>query len=281
MLEIVAEISSNHLGDLSRALTLIDAAADAGADAVKFQCWTADTMARDPQQEIAGGPWAGKTMGALYRECWTPWDWFVELRAKALERKLAWFSSVFDRDALAFLQSIDCPRYKISSFELTDLTLIRAAAGTGKPLVLSLGMASSRERVSAYNAAGGDKASPTMLHCISAYPASLEDMHLETIRMLQGFGLRVGLSDHSKGWVAPVCAAAMGAVMIEKHLTLLRADGGADADFSMEPDEFGQMVAYVRMAETARGEPRYGPTAAEYPYLGLRRGPQGRGMAVS
>lgn len=268
MVEIVAELSSNHLGQLDNALALIDAAAKAGANAVKFQCWTPDTMAREPSRIIEEGPWAGKTLGQLYRECWTPWDWFPDMIAKANELSIPWFSSVFDEGALGFLEACGCLRYKISSFELTDLDLIRKVGELGKPMVMSIGMASDGEIDAAIEAAGyGDR---TLLHCVSAYPAPIEDMNL--VRLQPGDGL----SDHSLGWMAPVCAAALGATMIEKHLTLSRERGGPDASFALEPAEFAEMVEYVRLAEMARGGFEGGPPASEV-YGWLRRGSEGRG----
>lgn len=280
--EVVAEVSGEHKGDFDRMLRLILAAQETGADSVKFQCFSRTKMARDPSRVIEGGPWDGKTLGALYDELWTPWAWFPQLAEFCDKIGMPWFSSVFDLDALEFLESIGCPRYKVSSFELTDLALIRAVAKTGKPIVLSTGMATQTEIGTACNVITGawDKSHVwdcTLLHCVSAYPAKIEEMNLRTIESLrEHHSRRVGLSDHSPGWLAPVVATSLGASMIEKHLTLSRADGGPDSAFALEPEEFAEMVRYVRQAAVARGEVRYGPKPSEQ-YLWLRRGPNGRG----
>lgn len=274
--EIVAELSSNHLGSLDRALALIDAAADAGADAVKFQCWTPGTMAREPDKVIDSGPWVGKTHGQLYKECETPWEWFPVMIGHAKDRGIPWFSSVFDLQALGFLEGLGCPRYKISSFELTDLLLINACAKTGKPVVLSVGMAKVEEIWAAVQRVPLSKL--TLLKCTSAYPAAVSDANLATMVAMSGwFTNRVGLSDHTRGTVVAVAAVALGAKMIEKHLTLNVADGGPDSSFSLEPHQFKNLVENCRDAEDAIGTVRYGPLPSEQ-YVGLRRtGAGGRG----
>lgn len=272
---IVAELGASHLGSFDRAESLIHAAKKAGADAVKLQCWTPGTMAANPEQEIESGPWKGKTLGKLYEECHTKWIWFDPLFTIAAQLGIDIFSSVFDLGALEFLESIGNPRYKISSFEITDLELIRACAKTGKPLVISTGMATRHEIVEALLVA--DLADATVLACTSAYPAEVSDANLARLEDLLWMSSgHAGISDHTMGHVVPVVATALGATMIEKHLTLSRADGGPDASFSMEPEEFAEMVRYVRQAALALGEVRYGPKPSEQ-YVNLRRGPKGRG----
>lgn len=269
---IVAELSANHLGSLDRALRLIDIAALAGADAVKLQLYDPDKMAPS-DLVIESGPWAGRNARELYREAMTPREWFLPLFDHARRSGIEAFSSVFDTGGLAFLESLGCPRYKIASFEIVDLALIGAAAATGKPLILSTGMASATEIFAAVQAARSSSWHPniTLLKCTSAYPASLEDANLATMIDLEGrFHCDAGVSDHTLGITVPVVATAAGAVMIEKHLTLSRSDGGSDAAFSSEPHEFAAMVKACREAVQALGEVRYGPTESERPQLQLR-----------
>ncbi len=279
-LRIVAELSANHLGRFERALAIIEAAARAGADAVKLQTFTPEQMV-DPDATIPEGPWAGANLIDLYQAAHTPRDWHQALFARARELGLECFSSAFHPSDVDFLESIGCPRYKIASFELTDLQLIRYAAATGKPIVISTGMATLAEIAAAVEAA---EAAPsiTLLRCTSAYPAEAKDAHLITMEdMRYAFDGRceVGLSDHSMGIGVAIAAAVMGATMIEKHLTLSRADGGPDAAFSMEPHEFAQMVTECRRAVEAIGEVRYGPSTAEAAHLRLRRAPGGKRAA--
>lgn len=275
---IVAEISGDHLGSLDRAIKLVQAAAKAGADAVKFQTFTPEQMV-DAGVMITSGPWAGREALELYRETYTPREWHPELFACARECGIEAFSSVFHPDDVDFLETLNCPRYKIASFELTDLNLIWHAAKTGKPLILSTGMASEHEiwRATTATAASG-AASCTLLKCTSAYPATAQNANLATIFVMKETWpkCRIGLSDHTQGIGVAVAAAFMGASMIEKHLTLSRADGGLDAAFSMEPDEFAQMVTECRRAVEALGEVRYGPLPAEAEYVKLRRPPGGK-----
>lgn len=270
---IVAEISANHLGSLERALLLVDAAAKAGADAVKLQTFTPEQMA-PLNFLIEDGPWAGRHALELYREAHTPRDWHGPIFRLARELGIVVFSSVFHRDDVDFLETLDCPVYKISSFELTDHALIAYAAATGKPLVLSTGMATLAEIAEAMRAAAACT-QLTLLKCTSAYPASSADANLLTGPTWQALGVTWGLSDHTEGIGVAIAAAVLGASMIEKHLTLARADGGPDASFSMEPAEFAQMVQECRRAKQALGEVRYGPTEAERAYLPLRRAPGG------
>jgi pseudaminic acid synthase len=208
----------------------------------------------------------------LYREAMTPREWFPELFARAKRRGIEAFSSVFDVDGLAFLEWLHCPRYKIASFEIVDSDLIRVVAATGKPLILSTGMASIDDIDAAcFHARQAGCGWPTLLKCTSAYPAPASEANLATLAHLRvTFDRSVGLSDHTLGLAVPVAAVALGATMIEKHLTLARSDGGPDAAFSSEPHEFAAMVKACREAAAAVGEVRYGPTESETPHLSLR-----------
>ncbi len=254
---LVAELSGNHKGELARALALVDAAAAAGADAVKLQTYTADTITIDhdgPGFLIEDGPWAGRCLHELYGEAHTPWDWHPALFARAAGHGLACFSSPFDETAVAYLEGLGSPAFKIASFEAVDLPLIRRAAASGRPLVISTGLAAGTEIAEALAAAA--PAPVILLHCVSAYPAPASEMRLASIPALAArFGVPVGLSDHSLGIAAAVAAVALGACFVEKHLTLARADGGPDAGFSLEPAEFAAMAAACREAHAAIGEP--------------------------
>jgi N-acetylneuraminate synthase len=274
---VVAELSGNHGHRLDRALALVDAAADAGADAVKLQTYTADTLTLDcdrPEFRVQGGtPWDGSTLHQLYQQACTPWEWHPELMARARERGLHCFSSPFDPTAVAFLEELEVPAYKIASFELVDLPLIRKAAATGKPLILSTGMATLeeiREAVDAAREAGARALA--LLACSSAYPSPPDAIHLRRIpHLAETFGVVSGLSDHTLGIAVPVAAVALGACIIEKHLCLDRGEPGPDSAFSLEPDEFRQMVEQVRVAEQALGTPRYGGGPAEAASRAFRR----------
>jgi pseudaminic acid synthase len=275
---VIAELSGNHNGSLERALAIVDAAAEAGAHAVKLQTYTADTMTLD-----AGGPdftiddpaslWNGHRLYELYQEAATPWEWHPALFARAARRGIACFSSPFDETAVAYLERFEPPAYKIASFELTDLPLIATAARTGRPLVMSTGMATLEEIGAAVQTAR-DAGAPDvlLLKCTSTYPASPENSHLRTIPDLRArFGCEVGLSDHTGGIGAAVAAVALGASAVEKHVTLVRADGGVDAAFSLEPHELAALALETRRAWEALGEVRYGPTRAERGSLRFRR----------
>ncbi len=251
---IVAELSANHLGSLYRAHAIVDAAADAGADAIKLQTWMPDTMCVDHAYTLTHGPWAGRTLFDLYREAHTPWEWHKPLFDHARSRGLIPFSAAFDRESVDFLETLGVDRHKVASFELVDLPLIRYMASKGKPMILSTGMAT---RIEIEYAIGAAMLAPeiTVLKCTSAYPASAEDANLATLAKWRNWGL----SDHSLGTGVAVAAASLGATYIEKHLTLSRSDGGPDAGFSMEPAEFQQLVIECRRAAAAIGVPSYGP----------------------
>ena len=255
---VIAELSGNHNASLDRALRLIDAAADAGAEAVKLQTYTPDTITLDhdgPGFRIEGGLWDGRTLHDLYAEAQTPYAWHEALFAHARARGLIVFSSPFDETAIDLLEQLDAPAFKIASFEAVDLPLIRRAARSGKPLIVSTGMTSEAEIAEALEAAGGPERT-ALLHCVSAYPARFADANLRAIPMLEArFGCPVGLSDHTPGTAAAVAATALGASIIEKHFTLARADGGPDAEFSLEPDELARLVEDCRGAWEALGEP--------------------------
>lgn len=270
---IVAELSANHLSSLDRALALVEAAAAAGADAVKLQTFSPESMVADPAYIIPDGPWAGRLLIDLYREAQTPREWHGPIFDRARSLRLVAFSAPFGPDDADFLESLSCPLYKIASFELVDLPLIRHVALKGRPMILSTGMAMLEEVEEAAGAAvDAGCRDLTVLKCTSAYPAPVAVSNLATMADLaHRLGCKVGLSDHTLGIGVAAAAAALGADMIEKHLTLRRADGGPDAGFSLEPQEFAQMVQACREASAAVGEPAYGPMPAEAPQLQLRR----------
>jgi pseudaminic acid synthase len=270
---IVAELSANHLGSFERALEIVKCAAAAGADALKVQVWKQDTMCLDPDFTIEAGPWAGRKLVDLYREAYTPWEWLEPLFKAVRNLGMKPVASPFDRESVDFLEALDCPIYKIASFELVDIPLIRKITHLGKPVIMSTGMASLAEideAAALAHIAGCEDF--TMLKCVSAYPAKSEDMNLWTMMDLKLWqACKYGLSDHSLDNIAAITATAMGASVIEKHLTLARADGGPDAGFSLEPKEFAEMVKACRQAAAAIGRVKYGPTASEATSLGLRR----------
>lgn len=256
---VIAEMSGNHNGDIDRAFALIDAAKDAGADAVKLQTYTADTITinhHGPGFDIEGGLWAGRTLYELYQEAGTPWEWHAALFEHARERGITIFSSPFDPTAVAFLDNLGAPAFKIASFELVDLPLIELCARTGKPLIMSTGMACEREIAEAVETArqaGNDQI--VLLHCVSGYPTPIADSNLRRIpRLAERFGTVIGLSDHTPGTVVPIAATALGARVIEKHFTLRRADGGPDAAFSLEPEELRQLVDGTRAGWDSLGD---------------------------
>jgi pseudaminic acid synthase len=260
---VIAELSANHQHDLHAAIELVHAARAAGADAVKVQTYTADTITIDCEKEHfrigRGTIWEGRTLYDLYGEASMPWEWQPKLKAVAHELGLAFFSSPFDDSAVEFLEKMGVGAYKIASFELVDLPLIRRAARTGKPLILSTGMATLAEideSVAVARAAGASQIA--LLKCTSSYPALPEEMNLRTIpHLAETFDLPSGLSDHSLGSEIAIAAIAVGACILEKHLTLSRAVPGPDAAFSLEPDEFKILTESVRAAEKALGRVSY------------------------
>jgi pseudaminic acid synthase len=265
---IIAELSGNHNGELGRALALIDAAADAGADAVKLQTYTADTITIDhdgPGFRLEGGLWHGRTLHDLYSEAFTPYEWHAALFAHARARGLIVFSSPFDETAVELLEGLEAPAFKIASFEAVDLPLIARASHSGKPLIISTGMTDRAEIGAAVQAAlGAGAGGVALLHCVSAYPACFEDANLAMIpRLAEDYGCVTGLSDHTPGTAAAVAAVALGARIIEKHFTLARADGGPDAAFSLEPAELRRLVDDCRSAHAALGVAEYRRGEAE------------------
>ena len=274
---IVAELSANHGGDLQRALRIIELIAEAGADAVKFQAYTAESLTLDcglPGFTIEGESlWKDRRLYELYAEAATPYDWFPELYARARRCGITPFTSPFGLDALEMLEALDTPAYKIASFEAVDHGLIAAFAATGKPLVISTGLCSLEEiaeAVATARAAGCEEI--VLLKCNSAYPASFEEANLLAIPALaERFGLPVGYSDHTLGVGAPVAACALGACMIEKHVIDSREPPTADSQFSALPSELREIVTLCRAAQEARGEAAFGPTEREQQSLMFRR----------
>lgn len=275
---VIAEMSGNHNQSRERALALVDAAADAGAHALKLQTYTADTMTLNLRQgefmvNDPGSLWSGQSLYELYQKAYTPWDWHAAIFERAASRGMLAFSSPFDESAVDFLQGLGAPCYKIASFENTDLPLIRKVAATGKPMIISTGMATVAELdLSVKTAREAGCKELILLKCTSTYPAEATNTHLNTIpHMRELFGCDVGLSDHTAGLGAAVAAVALGACVIEKHFTLRRADGGVDSAFSLEPQELAALVTETRRAWDAMGQVRYGPTAAEKQSLVFRR----------
>lgn len=266
---VVAELSANHNQEFEQAVKLVQAAQEAGADAIKLQTYTADTLTIRSDQEwfrIGGGTlWDGRTLYDLYQQAYTPWEWQPKLKALANELGMDLFSTAFDDTAVDFLEQMGVPLHKIASFELVDLPLIRKMAGTGKPLVLSTGMATLEEIEEAVKAAREAGAVEiALLKCTSAYPAHPEEMHLRTIpHLAEVFQVPVGLSDHTMGISVPVAAVALGACIVEKHFTLSRAIPGPDSAFSLEPHEFKAMAEAIRAAEKALGQVHYGVSEKE------------------
>lgn len=275
---VIAEMSGNHNGELDRALAIVDAVAASGAQALKIQTYRADTITIDadgPAFRISSdhGLWAGRNLYQLYEEAHTPWEWHQPIFERARERGLIPFSSPFDPTAIDLLESLDCELYKVASPELVDLPLIAAMAATGKPLVISTGMATLAEidqAVSTARAAGCDEI--VVLACTSSYPARPEDANLRSIPvLLDALDVPIGLSDHTKGIGVSVAAVALGACAIEKHVTLSRDDGGVDSDFSLEPAELESLCRETAAAAAAMGPARFGPRESEGEVLRLRR----------
>ncbi|WP_341885424.1 pseudaminic acid synthase [Synechococcus sp. UW140] len=275
---VIAEMSGNHNQSLERALAIVDAAAKAGAHAIKLQTYTADTMTlnvRGGSFEISDpySLWAGQNLHDLYQKAHTPWEWHGPIMDRARELGLICFSSPFDETAVDFLEDLGAPAYKIASFENNHLPLIEKAARTGKPLIISTGMATLGELDDAVRTARDAGCTQlVLLKCTSNYPSSPENTNLRTIPHLRKlFNTEVGLSDHTMGIGAAVAAIALGASVVEKHFTLARADGGVDSAFSLEPAELASLVTETERAWQALGQLRYGPTEAEQKSLVFRR----------
>lgn len=261
-------MSANHGHDFERAERIIAAAKQAGADAIKLQTYTPDTLTIDCNNEyfrIKGTIWEGRALHDLYGEAYTPWEWQPRLKEVADRLGITLFSTPFDVTAVDFLEEMDVPAHKIASFELVDFPLLRKVATTGKPIIMSTGMASLAEIDEAVGILRDEGCQElALLKCISAYPAPPEDFNLMTIpHLAEAFGVVAGLSDHTIGIAVPVAAVALGACVVEKHFTLSRADGGPDSAFSLEPAEFAAMVNAIREAEAALGEVRYAFTDKE------------------
>lgn len=272
----IAEVSANHLGSLDRAKDIVKAAAAAGATAVKFQTYTAETMTLDLESFAVSANhelWGGRNLFKLYEEASTPWEWHPELFELARNLGMLPFSSPFDLTAVSFLEELNAPIYKIASLETGDLRLIKAVADTGKPLIISTGATEWEEIAEVVEVveASGNK-DLTLLVCTSSYPANAKDAHISRMKTLRDeFGCKVGLSDHTLGIGVSVAAIALGATAIEKHLTLRRADGGADAEFSMEPEEFSNLVREGTAAKEAIGQPHWEIQDSEQESRRLRR----------
>jgi pseudaminic acid synthase len=275
---IIAEMSGNHNQSLDRALDIVDAAAKAGAHALKLQTYTADTLTIDSDSEQfrindAKSLWNGTTLYRLYQKAYTPWEWHKPIMDRCRERGIICVSTPFDETAVDFLETLDVPAYKIAAFENNHLPLIRKAASTGKPLFISTSMATIAELDETVRAARASGCSDlVLLKCTSTYPATPENTNITTIpHMRDLFGCQVGLSDHTPGIGTAVAAVALGATVVEKHFTLSRADGGVDSAFSLEPDELAALVIETERAWQALGRVFYGPTEAEKGSLKFRR----------
>ncbi|MGL4452577.1 MAG: pseudaminic acid synthase [Sarcina sp.] len=260
---IIAEMSANHLQDFDRAVEIIKKAKWAGADAIKLQTYTPDTITLDCDNEYfqikQGTIWDGTTLHKLYQTAYTPWEWQGKLKEIAEEEGLVFFSSPFDFSSVDFLESINVPAYKIASFEITDIPFIEYIASKAKPVIMSTGIArlgDIQEAIDACHRRGNKDIA--ILKCTSAYPAPVNEINLKTmVNMKETFNITTGLSDHTMGTTVSVAAVAMGAKIVEKHMTLRRSDGGADSKFSMEPEEFKEMVDAIRMTEKAIGRVTY------------------------
>lgn len=273
---VIAEMSANHNGNIGTAFRIIEEAKKAGADAIKMQTYTAGTLTLNcdlPDFQINDGLWAGRTLYELYEWAHTPWDWHKPLFDSARELGITIFSSPFDNTAIDLLEDLNAPAYKIASFEAVDLPLIKYAASTGKPMIISTGMADAQEIAEAIEAArDGGCQELAVLHCVSGYPAPAEDYNLRTISdMIERFGLVTGLSDHTLDNTTAVASVALGASIIEKHFTLDRSGGGADDSFSLEPAELAALCQQVKVAFSALGQVEYGRKRSEQGSVKFRR----------
>ncbi len=273
---IVAEMSGNHNGEIERAFHILDAAKAAGANAVKIQTYRPDTITIDhsgPEFIVDGGLWGGRRLYELYEEAHTPWEWHGPIFDYARKIGITLFSSPFDPTAVDLLESLDAPAYKIASPELIDLPLIRYTARTGKPIIMSTGMANFEEISEAIEAARSAGAKEiAVLHCTSAYPTDPSESNLATIAEIANrFDVVAGLSDHTSGITVPAIAISMGANFIEKHFTLDRSEGGVDSAFSLEPSELQELVSAAKIAKVAVGQPTFEPTSSEKTILSIRR----------
>ena len=273
---IIAEISANHNHDLERALQIVDVAAQAGADAIKIQTYTPDTLTIEserPEFQVSGTIWEGETLYSLFEKAHLPWDWHKPIFERARSLGMKAFSTPFDFTSVAFLEDLGVEIFKIASSELVDIPLIKRVAQTGKPVLISTGMgnlAEIEEALSVLRANGC--LDICLLKCTASYPAKIAEANLQTlVEFADRFNVTPGLSDHTMGSVVPIVATALGAKVIEKHLTLKRSDGGPDSEFSLEPDEFAEMVAAVRAAESALGKAVFEPSASEMRSRDFRR----------
>ncbi|HET9308934.1 MAG TPA: pseudaminic acid synthase [Candidatus Sulfotelmatobacter sp.] len=274
---VIAEVSANHHQNFDEAVKIIHAAKATGCDAVKLQTYTADTITipcdREPFRVGGGTLWDGRLLHELYAEAHTPWEWQPKLKQVANDLGLDLFSTPFDDTAVDFLEEMKVPAHKVASFEIVDIPLIQKVARTGKPMIMSTGMATLEEIEEAVQTAReGGATQIALLKCSSAYPASPEEMNLRAIpELARRFSVPAGLSDHTMGIAVPVAAVALGACIIEKHITLSRSEPGPDSAFSLEPHEFKAMVEAVRVAEKALGQPQFGPSEREASSLKFRR----------
>jgi len=274
---VIAEISANHAQSFERAMALVAAAADAGADAVKFQTYRPDTITLDVDNEHfrldTGTTWDGETLHSLYARAHTPWEWQSDLARAAADHGVQWFSSPFDETAVEFLEGLDAPAYKVASFEIVDVPLLQAVAATGKPVIVSTGMATLDEideAVETLRAAGCRDLA--LMRTNSGYPAAAEEMDLAGIpALIERFDVPVGLSDHTLARAVPLVAVGLGATLVEKHLTLSREIETADREFSLEPHEFAELVEDVELAHAIKGSVRFGPSERERASVKYRR----------